>query len=109
MVDVLKGAVLLRAVDGTMYVIPDEVLCRFKMPDHEQIGSTKGDLLQTLLDDLPNLLNIRNALRLELTFEEPPSDNKSGKDADMRLEGLLAAITEITRHGPRSPNKNDSC
>lgn len=63
--DRLREGLLLRRKDGTLYFISDSVLENYRLPDDYQAGGqAQGSQLQTALDRMPPVFDMKNALHI---------------------------------------------
>jgi hypothetical protein len=90
---------LVRAADGTLYMIPDAVLEQepYRLPESEQPGSEQGDGYQDFLNACPPVHQVRNALRIpsgRLLEPVDAADPVSG--TGNRQKTSIDALNELT-------------
>lgn len=90
---------LIRAADGTLYMVPDAVLEQepYRLPDSEQPGSEQGDGYQEFLNACPPVHQVRNALRVpsgRLLEPVDAADPVSG--TGNRQKTSIDALNELT-------------
>lgn len=79
--DRLREGVLLRRKDGTLYFISDSVLEMHRLPDEYQAGgAAQGSQLQTALDRMPPVFDMKNALHIGRRDLSEIIDSSAGEE-----------------------------